>query len=228
MAIPSIRSAGTGAYVAAGTASTIDVPYPASITAGDLLIMQFMIRSTPLNTVTTPAGWTLQYGPEDSAPTPDFQAYTYVKTAAGSESGNLTVTCSGTDSSKSGRIYAIQDTNGTIEGAATRRDQNSTVLCNNLTTSGDDRLGVALVYYRDVQATTSFTTESGGDWTEAYAYSPAGVLQIQTAQVASATTITGGSLTYGAYTHWITRSFALQPAAAAASTAGNMLLLGVS
>jgi hypothetical protein len=97
-------------------------------------------------------------------------------------------------------------------------------------TNGTDRLACQFVAIGANQATASFTGETGGDWTEAEAeYATAtgatATLQLQTASVAAAGTIDGGTQTISS-ADWGCIGTAIIPTAAA-GTAVNAMLLGV-
>lgn len=100
------ESATTAVYSASGGAS-VSPTYPASIAAGDLLVMIVGQKPSAANggTVTTPAGWTLvtsRTGANDGdtggytttlgADTGNTNIFAYSKIATGSESGTLAVT----------------------------------------------------------------------------------------------------------------------------------------
>jgi hypothetical protein len=95
-----------------------------------------------------------------------------------------------------------------------------------VTTNGADRLAVQLVAVNDDNALASFTGETGGDWTEAVAEfasatSSDGCVQLQTATIASAGTINGGSQTMAAADAWGVIGFAFLPAAGGLSAAAG-------
>lgn len=218
MAAPTFNAAGAGTHTSfAGT--SLSVAYP-TLAASDLLVLHVAIRTLPLDTVTTPSGWTLQWA--DDVDDPGTKAYTFTKVATGSESGSLVVSFSGTNSTKSARMYSFSGTNGVIEGASTSHSNDVTLDMPSVTTAGVDRLAVALITIRDTRAVASATGETGGDWTEATAeYAPLPTLQVQTATIAVAGTISGGSQVMAA-TPWVIRAFALQPAAAGGGAAGHI------
>lgn len=89
---------GTPTYVNAGTVqsfgSSASVPYPASITAGNLLIMHVGSADGTV-TSATPSGWTQLTGSPFSGGS-IFQARIYYKIATGSESGSISITGTGT------------------------------------------------------------------------------------------------------------------------------------
>lgn len=95
---------GTIGTVASGTTS-LAVPYPASISAGDLLVL-CIANKFPTNGPSTPADWTLPTnGQKDGGAGTDIgseghvYATVFFKIATGSETGNLTVTLTSADSS---------------------------------------------------------------------------------------------------------------------------------
>lgn len=111
-------SFGTAGAVAAGSTS-LTVPYPASIVAGDLLVLT-VGNKYPTNGPATPAGWTLVTngqgsGGVGSAGTDSGTVYAtvFVKQAVGGESGNLTVTLAGANSSM-GRMFRYTKASVTI------------------------------------------------------------------------------------------------------------------
>lgn len=82
---------------ATGTTS-LAVPYPSGIAAGDLLVLG-IANKYPANAPTTPAGWTLRSGGQTSGgsgasgvDTGSVYASQYYRLADGTESGNLSVT----------------------------------------------------------------------------------------------------------------------------------------
>lgn len=83
-----------------------------------------------------------------------------------------------------------------------------------VTTLGVDRLAVNVVAVNDDNALGSFTGESGGDWTLAADYGTAtgtdGEIGLQTAAMAAAGTIDGGTFTLGASLSWGVVGFAFK------------------
>lgn len=225
MAVPTLHAAGTGASAAAAT-TTVTPAYPA-VTNGDLLVLQVVLRSTPMDTVSTPSGWTSVYS--DLGTGGDSKQQIFTKISDGTETGTLTVTVPGGNSTKQARIYSFSGTNGTIEGAALGQLNSTPIDFPSVTTAGADRLACALVCTRDTQALVSATGESGGDWTEAVAeYTPLASLQLQTANMVSAGTISAGSVTITAQP-WLVRAFAIQPTASGgggSNSARDLLLIG--
>lgn len=96
---------GTVGTAGSGTTSA-SIPYPASIAAGDLLIV-CLANKYPTNGPSTPAGWTLPTngqvsGGDGGGPgvdVGDVYATIFVKEADGSETGNLSITVTSGNSS---------------------------------------------------------------------------------------------------------------------------------
>lgn len=99
-----------GSVSSAGTTS-LNVPHPSGITAGDLLVM-LIVNKTSSATPTTPSGWTLLVTSVGGYPDPDNGASNsgyvrisvYYKVASGSESGNQAVTIT-SGNSAGGRMF---------------------------------------------------------------------------------------------------------------------------
>lgn len=85
------RSAGA---VVSNGGNTVNVPFPASIAAGDLLVIQ-LFTAGGTSTLTTPTGWTLLLGPNTTPGTAAAHVYVLTKIATGSETGTQTVVFSG-------------------------------------------------------------------------------------------------------------------------------------
>lgn len=220
MAAPTFEAAGAGA---ATTASSITCPYPASISAGDLLYLQVCFscsNAADVHSVTTPNGWTVKHALE--GPTTQHEQAILYKVAAGDETGNLSITVvtGGTNTVAIARMYRFAGVDNTTphEGGAVTSGTDDSVEAPSVTTSGADRLAVCFVFQGDdTNAMTDFTGESNGDWTEAVAEHLEttgldGGLQLQTAVLASATTLSGGAFTFATGAEaWVCRAFALIP-----------------
>lgn len=220
-ATPVFQSAGAGA---ATIALTITCPYPASIAAGDLLYLQIGFscsNAADAISVTTPTDWTLKHALE--GPTNQFRQTILYKVATGSESGNLsiTVTTGGTNTVAIARMYRFSGVNNSTphEGGAVTSGTDDSVEAPSVTTTGANRLAVCFVFQGDdTNAMTDFTGESNGNWVEAIAEhldttGLDGGLQLQTAELVSAVTLSGGSFTFATGAEaWVCRAFALIPA----------------
>lgn len=80
-------------------------------------------------------------------------------------------------------------------------------------TNGTNRLGITLASIASAQAMSSWTLETGGDFTEAAEFQSAtgatATLQLQTASLPSPTTVADGEQSLGVSTDWVVVLFAL-------------------
>lgn len=195
--MPTYVSAGTGAT--ADTAA-LDVPYPATVNANDLLVLHHIMRDGG-HTVTTPGGWGVLQATIDNTFT--IFGSLYGKVAAGTETGNLTVSITGGTAITVARIYRFTSNAVTSysEGLSNSGigDASATVTDAGVTTLGANRLACNFVATSGDTPIGDFTGETGGDWVEAAEFDATGVgqIQLQTATIASAGTINGGTLTSG-------------------------------
>lgn len=171
-----LNTAGTGTYTTA---------YPASIGSTDYLVLIAGIKPSSPDTggtISTPAGFTLVtsllygggYGASGGANIGDTSIYGFVKAAAGTESGNLTITNASADQAW-GQILRLSH-NGTGWAAATGATGSDTTSGNVSITFGSDP-GIA-----------------GGDYVVA-AFCAASNLATYSAHALSATGVTFGTVT---------------------------------
>lgn len=195
---PVYISSGTGSNVSFGVNPTPS--YPATgIVAGNLAVLQLYVKNDASGSLTPPGDWTSMGA--DGTGVSDRQS-TYYKVLSGTESGTITVTTAGTAGRRAARIYvfsssdsgtwSIEDYDTEASGAGA-----TAVSDNNVTTGGENRLAVNLIGYSTRQTTgqESFVGTTGGTWTP-NAFFDAGSnpsLSIETANMASAGTIGGGS-----------------------------------
>jgi hypothetical protein len=136
MAAPSFGSAGTG--IAEADAS-IDVAYPASISANDILILLVQAKDT-VDNFDTPTDWTA-FGA--SVSNTSHRSKLFWKRATGSESGTLTVTRTAGAVHFGARIYryaGCQTTGNPYEAYTTGTDNSATPADpQDTTTTGADR-----------------------------------------------------------------------------------------
>lgn len=131
--VPSPASAShIGSTVKVSSGTTVDVPYPAAVDAGDLLVMFVMNESS--RTHATPAGWTEVM--DDGLFT---QIAMFRKVATGSESGSETVTFSGTVTGGGGVMLSI----GGVSSAKPNNGYTDGLVVNDttLTMEAEDVLG---------------------------------------------------------------------------------------
>lgn len=194
--VPSFLSAGTGAREAP-VSGTLQVPYPATVAAGNFLLMHVRDADAGGASITTPSGWTLiksQFSTDTLV-----QDCAYFKIATGSETGNVDVTTTG-GSYSAGRIYRFATGTGVEAAASAATDASGTGMSAvNVTTLGSNRLAVQLLAAQVNTTIGNITGESGADYTEAVAeYATTSlIMSCQTASVSAATAITSGSATLG-------------------------------
>lgn len=149
-----------------GTAATsLAVPYPASMASGDLMRLTVSTNAASPIAASVPAGWTLvaELAANSGANAPSIMVA--IKYATGSESGNLTVT---TTSAKSwGQITAYRGVDQTTpqDATATTKDQASaltTVDLPTLTTVTDG----AVIDYSAAQNGAAVTATAPAGYTE--------------------------------------------------------------
>ena len=175
-------------------------PYPA-VQAGDLLLCVVMINSATVDMVSV-AGFTLLYGPVSQSTTE--RGWVYYRYAVGSESGSITATRGAGTTGWASRIFGFRNTEPIIGNAIesysyVNLGTPTVILDSGVTTSFDLSLAVNIVFIgEDNNNPVSFTGETGGDWTQVtpeYEWdSPGdGAIDVQTATMASAGTVNGGS-----------------------------------
>lgn len=227
-------SAPTISFIAKGTAAattdtSMSVGYPAGIQEGDLLILQIGTTDTSNNNVTAnlPTDWLFKHGSLVSGSTylgegsavDGKQIIFYRFVPSGGLSGSLAITVATpqTNEATYGQMYAFRGVNPStpFEGGELQSGSGTTVSMPSVTTTGINRLVVAFYMIGSSTSVANSTGESGGDWTEVAAEDANttgndGTIGCQSALLASAGTISGGSfsVTSGG---WACRGFALIP-----------------
>jgi hypothetical protein len=204
-------------FVSAGTGSGVTgnpTPgYPSGMQSGDLILLQVTVRNTA-TTPTTPLGFTALYSADSTG---TGRQWIYYKFATGSESGSITVSIAGSVT-KMARMYAFRNValSSFTEAASFGSGTAQPINARPVTTTNNARLAVSFVFVNYNNAVNSFTGETGGDWIESVnefttTAGSRGCIQLQTATMATAGTITGGSYTMSAANPWGVRAFALVP-----------------
>ena len=186
--------------------------------AGDLLVCMVSIRAS--GGTTDISGWT-QIATHRMGSTSVGEFYIWGKIADGTETGSVTVTFPN-DSAvlKMARCFRFKYNNTTsvaaaVESINTGQANSNTVSAANVTSTVGLALAVQFVAVADNNATGSFTGESGGDYTEDATYLTGlgddGTHSVQTAELATAGSITGGSFTMGASDPWGVIGFIIKP-----------------
>lgn len=124
------------AYQAKGTATAtggtpLTIPYPASIAAGDLLVLVIVTKFDP-DVPSDPSGWTLRGQVAGGAGFNGADRGTIVtsvwtKEAAGTESGSLSVTCSASNNVDYGQIFRYSKGASNTWGIAATTGSDNTV-----------------------------------------------------------------------------------------------------
>lgn len=210
MAVPAFGTASAGE---SDGEAAFPATYPASISAGDVLKLHMGSNSVD-ETVVTPAGWTLQKGPEDVGVV--GRHWIFEKVAAGGETGSFVVTWSGIGK-MSGRMYRFTGGSGTNTATTAGAGTSASIGDEGVTTDADDQLAVNFVFVPRGQFTlAAFTGQTGGTWTEAIAEFQDGAgtdgntLQLQRASMATVGTINGGSTALSPSTEWGVIGFAIR------------------
>lgn len=184
---PTYISAGAGTATTGGTQS---VAYPSGLTNNDLIILS---ATGHTGTVTTPAGFTLSYGPISNGVSE--LGYVFTKRSNGTETGTISLTSS---SYAVARMYSFRNvTTGTFV------ESNDNIVNNagpSLTSLGTFRLALAI--YGGYGSTPDVVAgASGGTWTLSAAYrDPVTTMccSLNTMALSVATSISGGASTsYG-------------------------------
>lgn len=219
--IPSFIGASTGTTNTAS--NTLAINYPSGIQANDIIICAVEGEdsagtSAGDTTITDVTNFTMQ-AQIDGGGGKSGGAVFY-KRATGSESGTETATMNSLLGTRAmtgtmwlfrGCITTGDPTNG---GSAQDNAASSTWSQKTLTTTVDNCLAVHIITAVADSATAgSFTGATGGNWIEASIYSAAnGTLQLQTAAMYSAGTISGGSVTASVSGKYGATVFGLKPA----------------
>ena len=173
--------------------------------------MQVGSRSS--NVPVTPAGWTLLHFDEHG----NARQRLYYKVAAAADTGTLAV-AAGASNVNGARMYAfsgVAPVSSFSEGAATSFDDDGTLPGPTVVTTGSGRLGIGFVVLDSNPSMAPFVGETGGDWNEPVPEFGSAIgsnlsLQLQTAPLPSAGTISGGEASFGGGSDAsICRAFAL-------------------
>ena len=215
MAISYLDNGGFSIFIL--KAYNVNVSFPATVSANDILIMQVIISvATTFNAV---ADWTLEAQDVDTGSQATFALYS--KRATGSESGTVNVTANGTEliGGIISRFSGCVESGAYIEGlnAAYLRQTNS-LRVPSLTTTGANRLAVFCAQIEDDVLPSAYP----GSWVEEWTFDSA--LQTDQAvlmalQAAPDTdTIAEGECTYTGTDSVGSFSFALIPATGGVDT----------
>ena len=204
MAIPTLDSS---AAAVEGTGTSLAVPFPGTVNAGDLLLLTYGVSSATGASI--PSGWTRERTASQGACTTEL----YSKSASGSETGTLSFTVGENGEPKLARMYRSPDANS-IEAVGSSSASSKTIDHPAIVSTGTDRLAMTVTSINDDETASSFTGESNGDLTllvdDTTALDNDHALSLQTADLALAVTLSGGTWAYsGATEQWATIAWAI-------------------
>lgn len=229
---PVFEEAGAGNASAPGAgAQTLDIAYPSTVNANDILILhEYACAGTGNDSITLsglPGSFSEVNNYVKTSGTGRFSSRMSWLRASGSETGTVTIGVTfGPGASPAvlaGRMYRFSGViaTGTPYENANRTgvtSTTSTISQESITTVGSDRLCAHfLAIVNENISTSDFSGETGGNFAEAlteYGASPGEdvTLQMQTATMASTGTISGGSFTVSTSVSYARHVFALIPA----------------
>lgn len=193
---------------------TLTPTYPSGILAGDLLILHLGHNNQVTQaaaTYTFPAGFAAKY--EDRVT--NTRQFIQFRRADGTETGTASITVSGGIAAgiHQAAIYCYRGAkvNADEGGAVASSTGTTTVSDAGVTTTGPDRLAMQFGTINQNNAAASFTGETGGDWTLVGEIANAPRMYVQSAAMAAAGTIDGGTWTMAVSSMQVVRGFALIP-----------------
>lgn len=221
MAAPTYLSNGAYNRTLQATNISMLVVCPASVSAGNLLLLAYGQRGTSATSATTftgPAGWTAV----GTTLSRNFcTLLLWRKTADGSESSltqTIVITSGGPGAVMNGVIWMFDANAQSIEGIATVVGGVTTISAADVVVGGVDRLGVDVMLTQNA-GTLSATLggSTGGTWLrQNYGVAAANcTLFLYTADLAAGANITSGSSTGAGASNWLSEGFALYAAGAA-------------
>lgn len=225
MTAPTYQSAGSF-YEPSGTsiAGTHNIPYPATVNAGDRLVMAVAgaIQGNEAATMTSPPdGWD-EIGDQILANQSgnDLNLWAFTKEADGTEDGGtepITITCSSTNAALCAQIWRFLESAGVedVLDDAPAGVPGTSVNGPTVTPAGVERVAVQILATHNDRACGNITGSSPINWTERTEDFNAArslcTVQLQTADIDD-DEISGGSMTLASGAEALAiKSFALQP-----------------
>lgn len=199
-----------GHGTAAGGTGSLTPSYPSGCASGDLLIIQITVRSATAPDAID--GWSDLYVGDSNGTTRQYLRY---KFAGGGESGTVSVTFGADTTTHIAVIWRFSGVPSIslIENASHATGSDESIEIPSVTTSRTNGLVLAFTYVSDNNSIGEAAGESGGTYVEQYEYSTSagsdGAVQLQTATMATAGTISGGVSTQSAADPWGCRTLAL-------------------
>lgn len=224
MALPAYDSSGTGSHQNS-QATALTPTMPATLSAGDGCLLVIVNRSTTSGqtyTITGVTGWNLEATIEGGSATQPH-VYIYSLISDGTEDGaTVTCTCSGGTVEHKAIIHrftGVKSSSWFTYLSNVRTTGTTTIPDTGTTTVSADQLAVNIIADNGSHASCGdFTGETGGNWIERNWYqtgtNPA--IGLQTADMASAGTVDGGTVTLASNPACRVVAAYISPAAAAA------------
>lgn len=223
MALPAYDSSGTGSHNNS-QANPLTPTMPATLSAGDGCLLVIVNRSTTAGqtySITGVTGWNLEATIEGGAASHPH-VYIYSLISDGTEDGaTVTCTCSGGTTGHKAIVYrftGVASSSWFTYLSNVRSVSNSTIPDTSTTTVAADQLAVNIIADNGTHASCGdFTGETGGDWVERswYQNGTAPSIGLQTADMASAGTVDGGTVTLSGNPNARIVAAYISPAAAA-------------
>lgn len=193
---------------------------PVTVDAGDVLItaVQATYASGTVNTITTPAGWTLLN--DDLGEGTTRVRKIYYKIADGTEdSATFDVTANFSAAAAGARISGqVYRFTGAASGSPVKTTSggassgsNDTLTATGVTAGSADAIAV-MIAFTSSRATGSFTGETNGDWVQQATDNngTTGYIVCQTDELAASGQVSGGSYTMAGTTAWRTFTFYIE------------------
>lgn len=206
--------------IGGGGSQTVNIPYPAGLKAGDIAVVHVMLVefSNPVSYGTLPTGYVEYVHQPIGNSSGAYNYYMFWKRLDGTESGNWSLSMSGSGSTtvRLGMMSVWGGCIGTgdpFDNQVYARSTSTNCVSSALTTASNNEIVVNLIAQEDNR---TFTPPSG--YTEAYDYNTSAVsgqdcsitmnykTVVSAGSVAASTTVSTGSNRYGVI------SFGLKPA----------------
>lgn len=222
-------------YVSAGTIARISATgnltanLPSSPTTGNILVCYVVIGSAGKTIATATGGWS-QVTMNGAAVAGTSDALFIAPVGSSAPVFSFTTDANAVKICRMIEVSNSVTTNtGFVDATGGSTGATSTTVSHvALTATGTERLGVCFIYETATNAIPALTGMTGGTWVESATDSTgtSSNSSIDTASLTNGVALTGGTATITSAT-WFTRTIAIVPAGAVASTSNNLLLMGV-
>lgn len=211
-AYPVVEATNQGGTSSFTASSSFNVPLPASIQAGDLLLIFVSVANNPVGTLTTPSGWTQRFNTTGT----NHRFACYYKVATGSEGSTVAVTNSG-NVSWATCSYRISNYQSTPESGTSATGSSTTPNPPSLTPSWGSAKTLWLAAAGSPGG-NSGTPTVPTNYSDQVHYSHVSSGSTVFAKVATArraleaSSEDPGTFTFAASTTWVTNTVAIRPA----------------